>query len=391
MTINQPQATDKASGSRANRFDRMEWAGAFGDLGTLIPFVVAYIAVLGVDPFGILFAFGVSLIVCGIYYKTPFPVQPMKAIGAVAATQAAQTATITAGAVYAASFITGLIWLLLGLTGLTRRVTDLISRPVAIGIVLGLGIGFMLEGSKLMADGWMLSMPILLVTLLLLSNRVVPIMFLLLVGGAAIAIHRDPALLVALEAVQVEPRLPSFAISTISWSDIGVGLAFLALPQVPLTLGNAIIAITEENNRLFPDKPVSERSVSISTGVMNLFGACVGGVPMCHGAGGMAGHVRFGARTGGASIILGTVLLLIALLFSGSVQTISSVIPREVLGVILFLTGGQLALGACDFSKDKGERFATVVTAGLSVWNIGLAFVVGLAVYHLLKRGLIKL
>ncbi len=80
----------------------MEWAGAFGDVGTLVPFVVAYIAVLGVDPFGVLFAFGVSLIVCGLYYKTPFPVQPMKAIGAVATTQAAQTATIAgcAGRLY---------------------------------------------------------------------------------------------------------------------------------------------------------------------------------------------------------------------------------------------------------------------------------------------------
>ena len=33
-----------------NRFDRMEWAGAFGDLGTLIPFVVAYISLLKMDP-----------------------------------------------------------------------------------------------------------------------------------------------------------------------------------------------------------------------------------------------------------------------------------------------------------------------------------------------------
>jgi len=80
-----------------NRFDRIEWAGAFSDLGPLIPFVVSYIAVVGVEPFGILLAIGVSQIVCGLYYKTPFPVQPMKAIGAVATTQAAQTATITAG------------------------------------------------------------------------------------------------------------------------------------------------------------------------------------------------------------------------------------------------------------------------------------------------------
>lgn len=377
--------------SSVNRFDRMEWAGAFGDLGTLIPFVVAYTTVLGIDPFGVLLAFGASLIACGLYYKTPFPVQPMKAIGAVATTQAAQTATITAGAVYAASLVTGLIWLVLGLTGLTKRVTDLVSRPVAIGIILGLGIGFMLEGSKLMASGWMLSIIVLVGTLLLVSNRIIPVMFLLLVGGAAVAIYRDPAVFSAFAAVRLEPRLPTFALGDIAWSDVLVGIVFLALPQVPLTLGNAIIGIAEENNRLFPHRPVTERGVSVSTGLMNLFGSSVGGVPMCHGAGGMAGHVRFGARTGGSSIILGGTLLLMALFLSGSVQTIFAVIPREVLGVILFLTGAQLALGSCDFSKDKGERFATIVTAGLSLWNIGLAFVIGLAVYHLLKRRLIKL
>jgi MFS superfamily sulfate permease-like transporter len=369
----------------------MEVAGAFGDLGTLIPFVVAYIGVLHIDPFGVLLAFGVALVASGVYYKTPFPVQPMKAIGAVATTQAAQTATITAGAVYAASLVTGVIWLILGLTGMTKRVADLISRPVAIGIILGLGIGFMLEGSKMMAGQWWLSAALLIVTLLLLGNRVIPVMFLLLVGGAALGVWRDPGLLNALAAMHVEPRLPNFPLLHVTWSEMVIGVVFLALPQVPLTLGNAIIAVTDENNRLFPDRPVSERGVSISTGLMNLFGSLVGGIPMCHGAGGMAGHIRFGARTGGAPIILGGILLLLALFFSGSVQTIFTLIPREVLGVILFLTGAQLALGSCDFSKDKGERFATIVTAGLSLWNIGLAFVIGLAVYHLLKRRLIRL
>ena len=78
---------------------------------------------------------------------------------------------------------------------------------------------------------------------------------------------------------------------------------------MPLTLGNAVIAITEENNRLFPDRPVNEGRIATSTGLMNIFSAGVGGVPMCHGAGGMAGHVQFGARTGGALVILGVVLL----------------------------------------------------------------------------------
>jgi MFS superfamily sulfate permease-like transporter len=397
VTKEEPATTDTAGLAVTapqplrNRFDRMEWAGAFGDLGTLIPFVLAYVSVMGLDPLGVLLGFGVCMVASGLWYRTPFPVQPMKALGVVATTQAAQTATITPQAVYGAGLVTGVLWLVLGLTGATRWVTNLVSRPVVVGIILGLGLGFMLEGIKLMATGWLLSAAVLLVALLLLSSRRVPAMFVLLVGGAALTVIRDPTLLDAFRSIKFEARLPSFALAGISWSDFVIGVVFLAIPQVPLTLGNAMIAIVDENNRLFPHRPVSDRSVSISTGLMNLFGAGVGGVPMCHGAGGMAGHVRFGARTGGAVIILGAMLILLGLFFSGSVQTIFGVIPREILGVILFLTGAQLALGSCDFSKDKGERFVTIVTAGLSMWNIGLAFVVGLSVFHLLKRGWMRL
>ena len=49
-------AEDTVSGPVSNRYDRMEVAGAFGDLGTLVPFVVAYIGVLKMDPFGVLLA-----------------------------------------------------------------------------------------------------------------------------------------------------------------------------------------------------------------------------------------------------------------------------------------------------------------------------------------------
>src|SRR5690606_24757871 len=107
----QAVAPDRAG----NRYNRMEVAGAFGDLGTLIPFVVAYIGVLKMDPFGILLAFGVSMIVCGFLYGTPMPVQPMKAAGAIATTQAAQTLVITPAMVWGASLVTGAIWLILGL------------------------------------------------------------------------------------------------------------------------------------------------------------------------------------------------------------------------------------------------------------------------------------
>ena len=370
-----------------NRFDRMEVAGAFGDLGTLVPFVVAYIGVLKMDPFGVLLAFALAMIVCGFVYRTPIPVQPMKAAGAIATTQAAQTLVLTPAMVYGASLATGVVWLILGVTGTARYVAHLVARPVVLGIILGLGFAFMIEGAKMMSLNWWVGGAALLVTALLLTNRVIPAMFLLLVFGAAYGILSDPTLITALREVQFEPRFPSFALSGISFNDFFIGMVFVALPQVPLTLGNAVIAITEENNRLFPHRPINESKISTSTGLMNLLSASIGGVPMCHGAGGMAGHVQFGARTGGALVILGAVLLVISIFFSSSIATLLRLFPTPILGVILFLTGAQLALGACDVPRDKGERFAMMVTGALAVWNVGIAFVVGLTAYWLNKRG----
>ena len=381
----------RAAAAPRNRFGRMEWAGAFGDLGTLIPFAAAYIGVLKLDPMGVLFAFGAAMVVCGLYYKTPFPVQPMKAIGAVAATQAAQTAVITSGAVYAAGLVTGAVWLVLGLTGLAEKLSKLVPRPVAIGIILGLGMSFMLQGVGMMSGNWIVASVGFAATLLLLTNRKFPAMFALLLAGAAYGAIERPELVSEIARAGIAPRLPDFALTAIGWNDLWIGALFLALPQMPLTFGNAVVAITDENNRLFPDRKVGERKVSISTGIMNLLGASVGGVPMCHGAGGMAGHVRFGAKTGGAPIILGCILLVLAIFFSGSVETLFRIFPLPVLGVILFLTGAQLALGACDFGKDKGDRFVTLIVAAFAMWNVGLAFVAGLACHFIKERGLLKL
>jgi MFS superfamily sulfate permease-like transporter len=375
----------------ANRYDRAEWAGAFGDLGTLLPFVVAYIAVVKIDPLGMLLVFGAAMIAAGLYYRTPMPVQPMKAIGAVAATQASQTFLVTPQAVAVSGLATGLIWLALGFTGLAQKIARVLPRPVATGIILGLGFAFMLEGLKMMAAGWLVAGLALALTLALLSNRKVPAMFLLLLFGAAAALIADPRLAGELAALEPSFRLPRLAFNEIKPEDLAVGILFLALPQVPLTFGNAIVAVKEENNRLFPDRAISERKASISTGLMNLVGAPLGGVPMCHGAGGMAGHVRFGAQTGGAVVILGVILCLTALFFSDSVSTLLRIFPLPVLGVILFLTGAQLALGSCDFSKRKDERFATLVTAGCAVWNVGLGFVLGWLVLAALRRGYVKL
>ncbi|MGN6389283.1 MAG: putative sulfate/molybdate transporter [Burkholderiaceae bacterium] len=377
---------------RGNRYDRAEFAGAFGDLGTLLPFLTAYIALLKIDPFGLLLSFGLAKICAGLVFKTPFPVQPMKAIGAIATTQAAQTAVITPQIVTGAGLVTGLVWFLLGATGAVRSVASLIGRPVALGIILGLGFSFMLDGIRMMSSAWWLAAGALGLTLALLRNRRVPAMFLLLLLGAAVALLTTPGLVQELLQLRIAPRLPSPPVADMRWTDLLQGALLLALPQLPLTLGNAIISITEENNRLFPAHPVTERQVALSTGLMNLLAPLLGGVPMCHGAGGMAGHVAFGARTGGSLVILGSILVAVAVFFSGSVDTLLRMFPPAVLGVILFVTGAQLALGTGDASRlDRNARFVMLATAAFSVWNIGIAFVFGVVAHRLFEKGVFRL
>lgn len=384
-------AIARPTGRAGLRFDRSEWAGAFGDLGTLVPFLLAYVTIVGIAPAGMLLAFGIAFVAAGAYFRTPFPVQPMKAIGAVAATGAAQTAVITPESVVVATLATGIIWIALGYTGAAERVARWVGRPVVIGITLGLGIAFMLEGTRMMSAGVGLAAPLLLVTILLLSNRALLAMVLILAVGAAWAVLTEPAVAEALARVEAGVVLPSWPFHGFTWEAIFVGVVLLALPQVPLTLGNAVIAPVEFNNREFPDRPVSERRVAISTGIINALGSLIGAVPMCHGAGGMAAQVRFGARTGGAPVIIGLVLITLALFFSESIAILLRLFPGPALGVMLFLAGLQLALGSCDFSKDKGERFVTLGTAALSVFNVGVAFVFGIATLWIVRRGWLRL
>lgn len=124
---------------------------------------------------------------------------------------------------------------------------------------------------------------------------------------------------------------------------------------------------------------------------MNLVSAAIGGVPLCHGAGGMAGHVRFGARTGGALVILGVMVTLAGLFLSDSVLLLLGILPDAVLGVILFFAGLELACTIRDMGDKKEDTYVMLLTAGISMVNMGVAFLAGLALYHAIRRGTVKL
>ncbi len=362
-----------------NEYNLQELAGAFGDLGTLIPFLIGYITINKMDPVGVLVSFGLFKIFVGLYFRTPVPIQPMKAIGTVAITR---PGAITQGSIWASGLFTGIFWLVMGVTGAITWIAKITSRPIVHGLVLSLGLGFVLEGVRMMEGDLILAVIAVALTFVLLSYERVPAMLLLLGFGVTVELIRGASLLGELGQLSFRLRFPELALTKIGWGDLATGVLVLGLPQVALTLGNAIIATVEENNSLFPDRPITVKAVAVDHGVMNLVGTSLGGVPMCHGAGGMAGHVRFGARTGGALVILGSLVLFTGLFLGDSVATLFRLFPRSLLGVILLFGGLELASGVKANNLQKEDRYVMLLTTGVSLWNMGVGYLSGLILWY---------
>jgi predicted benzoate:H+ symporter BenE len=371
-----------------NDYNKMEFAGAFGDLGTLIPFVVGYITINKMDPLGILVAFGIFKIFAGLYFRTPIPIQPMKAIGGMAISH---PGLITPGMIWGSGIFTGIFWLLMGVTGAITWIEKITTKPVVRGIMLGLGLSFITEGLVMMKEQPLVAIGGVVITFLLLSSKRFPAMMCLLGYGIVMAFIQRPELMQELSHLSIRFRLPELTFGKISWKELLSGFVILGIPQAPLTLGNAIIGTVAENNVHFPDRKVTARKISLDHGFMNLISTCLGGIPMCHGAGGLAGHIRFGARTGGALVILGLIVLLIGLFLSDSVALIFQVFPKSILGIILFFAGMELALVIRDIRLRKENLYVLLLTAGIAMWNIGIAYLAGLLLYYGIQRRWIKL
>jgi SulP family sulfate permease len=388
------------------QFNRLEFAGSLGDLGTLLPLAIGMILINGLNAGGVFFSIGLFYILSGIYYGITVPVQPMKVIGAYAIVMA-----MNASQIYAAGLLMGLLLLLIGATGAITFISRHVPKPVVRGVQLSTGALLMSQGVRFMlgtskfqllqkaSEPYLsiqnigpLPVGILfgaiggLLTLLLLENRKLPAGLVLVAGGVLIGLilgtrEGFDSLRFGMTFPKIFPSgLPAVA-------DFTFAFFVLVLPQTPMTIGNAVIANADLSREYFGEdsKKVTERSLCISMALANFLSFLVGGMPLCHGAGGLAAHYRFGARTAGSNLMIGAIFTALAVFFGTGALSVIYLIPMSILGVLLLFAGSQLAITIIDL-KTRKDLFVAIVMLGITLAaNLAVGFIAGIALAYALK------
>ncbi|QEG36962.1 putative sulfate/molybdate transporter [Bythopirellula goksoeyrii] len=373
--MNDADSQTKHSNSAWIRFDRNELAGSFGDIGTDLPLIVAMIPAAGLNGSTVFIVFGLLQILTGILYGVPMPMQPLKAMAVLVITQ-----KIAGDVLFGAGLAIAVIMLGLSLTGALTWLARAIPRCVVRGIQFGLGLKLASMALKdyvpsLGTSGYVLAMVCFIIVVLLWGNRRVPAALLVILLGllyASLATIDWSSVHLAHSI-----NLPTLNIPT--WDAIWTGLIVLALPQIPLSLSNSVIATEQTLHDLFPQRAIGVRKIGITYAVANFFASLLGGIPVCHGCGGLAGHYAFGARTGGSVVIYGTMYLLLGLLLGSTVDVLVAAYPRPVLGVILLFEAVVLMLLVRDMADEK-KKFTIVLLVGAIAFGIKQGFLIGLLI-----------
>ncbi|MDY6911234.1 MAG: putative sulfate/molybdate transporter [Chloroflexota bacterium] len=383
-------------------FNLRELAGSIGDFGTLIPLSIALIAINGLGFTPVFLMVGLFYLAAGLYFRLPIPVQPLKVVSAIAI---ASPEKITLEVMSATGIIFGVFLLLLAFTGLIDRIAQLFTKPIVRGIQLGLGfilitkgINFIKARELIIQDSGneqligivpvniIIGIAAIVLVLVLLNNRRFPAALVIVAAGVVIGIAYG-----SLDNAEWNFGPTDMELFLPGLNDFTTALYLLVIPQIPLTIGNAIIGTTDTAKSLFGAGEATQRATnrgfSISMGLVNIPVGFLAGMPMCHGAGGLAAHYRFGARTGGANLMIGLVFMILALAFGMAGVSILSSIPNAVLGVLLLFAGLELAMLIGDI-QNKEDLFIACLIAGigLATTNMSIAFGAGIVVAYFIKR-----
>lgn len=369
------------------RLDRNEFAGAFGDLGTDLPLIVGMLLVSDLDATNVLVMYGVLQIFSGFYYGIPMAVQPLKAVASIVIAQ-----KICGAVILGAGLAIGVIMLVFSATGVLRKLSEFIPVIVIKGIQVGLGVllGIIALKDYIIHRSDFIDIVLVLVTFLIglvfIGNKKIPAALLIIVIGAVFALVFNidqPSQLFA----KVGFDLPEFSLPTST--NVLDGFFLLAIPQIPLSIGNSILASNQLATELFPEKKIGVTKIGWTYSLMNILSSFFGGVPVCHGSGGLMGHYTFGARTGGSVVIYGVMFLTLGLFFSNNFLEIVKLFPLQVLGVILLFEALSLISVIKIYQAPKKEVFLVLIVATCCVtlpFGFFTGMVVGTGLYYVERK-----
>lgn len=365
---------------KIRKFTLREFGGAFGDWGTLIPFIIGYVSIVGLNPAGIFFTLGMTNIILGIRFNLPLPVQPQKTIGTVAISKNWEP-----NLVISTGFATGIIWFILGFSKKLNNIVKRVPITAVRGIQLGLAFILGWAGILLFIDDLLLGFLSIMIIVLLIKNKPIPSAIMLTFIGFLIILFSGN---IALSDIKLS--LPIFNFQFPTWYNLWWGMIHAGIAQLFLTLTNVMIATVVLIRDLFPEREnaIDANSLALNMGVMNLVNPFFGGMPLCHGSGGLMSQYAFGARTGGSMIMEGIMELFLGLFFSETLFLIFTEFPGAILGSMLIYTA--YLLGKIGFKDFNIKKFPIIVISAIVCFyvNITVGFFVGLALYLIFRKKL---
>jgi sulfate permease, SulP family len=363
------------------KLDRRELAGAVADLGVLVPIAVALIVKNGLSPTAVLLPAGLLYVVAGLIYRLPVPVQPLKAFGAIAIAQGLGADEIAAGAL-----LMGAIFVVLGGSRLLNFAARAFPRPVIRGVQLVVGLLFLKIAWGLVTDP-----PAAFADQALSTNLAVGLTAVALLAALAfkrysvslVLVAIGVAVVVAKEGGAVELGPSALALPSFDAATFATAFTVLVLPQLPLSFANSCLATADAARTYFGERAakITPSRLATSFGSADLLAGAIGGMPVCHGAGGLTAHVGFGARTGAAPVAMGVALLGLALGAGAGLAALLTAFPLPILAALL-AGAGMLHIGLLrDLEGTPSWALALLVGLVGFLVHLAVAVVLGLVLW----------
>jgi hypothetical protein len=368
---------EKLIGKKYNKFSLREFGGAFGDWGTLIPFVIGYISIVGLNPAGIFISLGLTNIILGVKFNLPLPVQPQKTIGTVAISK-----SWSPNMVISTGFGTGIVWFVLGFSKKLNKIVSKVPIIAVRGIQLGLALILGWTGIVLFKDDLILGFISITIILIFIKNKPIPSAIILTIGGVLLMFFTG-----TISISELQFGFPKLTFQPPTINNFLFGMLYAGIAQLFLTLTNVMIATVVLIKELFPEEEgIDANTLAFNMGAMNLINPFISGMPLCHGSGGLMAQYAFGARTGGSMILEGIMELILGIFFSDAILELFTKFPIAILGGMLIYTA--FLLGRIAFKDFNIKSFSIILVSAIICYfvNIAIGFLVGLLLYLVFRK-----